>query len=464
MTKWFRRFDAATFLLACCLYLTGACQSIAMPLAANTFLPLFGGGPPPWSTLLLSMGVAAVSPVFLVFMLNRWLSRRAIVTFASVVWIVPLSLLLIDHDLRVEMARSDSNRVFLLRTFVPSCAAIFAFHFSALAFIGWSSEKYPDSKGRPYRLYGLFLLGVLHGVMAYLFVVAPHFQIREQQIIFRGAIVALGAGWLALTVLLSRISEETGAAHEAGSKPTWWLRLLWLVLAGLPPALSLCAVAHISTELSPIPLMWAVPVSLLFLAWIVALSRESKGSSRGRSWVAPGLALLPICALFVLAALDATPESATAIGIGTLLLLVFVMPLRWAFALLMVTVPLLVGSIDYFPEPPSDLDFWGRIGVERRGPDFILWQIGSHLLAVALVCRVCIGVLVRTAPEPNRFVEWLVVSNVGAGACLMFVQIVPPLIFTTLLEYPITLGLAWVTCIVVRVLRDRLEPGVVANE
>ncbi len=50
---------------------------------------------------------------------------------------------------------------------------------------------------------------------------------------------------------------------------TWWRRTRWVLLAAVPSSLMLGVTSYISTDLSPFPLIWIVPLALYLLSFIL---------------------------------------------------------------------------------------------------------------------------------------------------------------------------------------------------
>src|SRR5439155_25400459 len=60
--------------------------------------------------------------------------------------------------------------------------------------------------------------------------------------------------------VISRPSEEP---------VTWWRRTRWILLALVPSSLMLGVTTYVSVDLSPFPLIWAVPLALYLLSFIL---------------------------------------------------------------------------------------------------------------------------------------------------------------------------------------------------
>src|ERR1019366_10359778 len=65
----------------------------------------------------------------------------------------------------------------------------------------------------------------------------------------------------------------TGATAEM----TAWRRIRWVMLAAVPSSLMLGVTSYISTDLSPFPLVWVVPLALYLLSFILMFMKVLTG-------------------------------------------------------------------------------------------------------------------------------------------------------------------------------------------
>jgi hypothetical protein len=176
-----------------------------------------------------------------------------------------------------------------------------------------------------------------------------------------------------------------GAVRERGtvSLPT---RLTWLAYAFIPSSLMLAVTTYISTDISPVPLLWVVPLGLYLLTFVVAFGHPP-------SWVRPVAAgIMPVLVLILVAFMC---SKAAETGLKAL------------FESTRLVIPL-------------------------------------HLAAFTLVAMVFHGELAARRPEASRLTEfylWVSVGGVAGGA---FNAIVAPALFSSMAEYSITLTLAGV--------------------
>jgi hypothetical protein len=61
--------------------------------------------------------------------------------------------------------------------------------------------------------------------------------------------------------------------HRDTAEVTPWRRLRWIALAAVPSSFMLGITSHITTDLSPVPLFWLVPLTLYLLSFILVYMR-----------------------------------------------------------------------------------------------------------------------------------------------------------------------------------------------
>ena len=78
----------------------------------------------------------------------------------------------------------------------------------------------------------------------------------------------------------------------------------WVLLAFVPSSLLLGATQFITSEIAAIPLLWAVPLAIYLLTWVVAFGR---GDRVPLAWISWALAVLATTAA-LLGTLKIKPE------------------------------------------------------------------------------------------------------------------------------------------------------------
>ena len=76
-------------------------------------------------------------------------------------------------------------------------------------------------------------------------------------------------------------------------------RLWWVALAFVPSSLLLGVTTYLSTDISPIPLLWVVPLAIYLLTFIFAFARRQLLPLRIVSRILPMLGLLLIFPILI---------------------------------------------------------------------------------------------------------------------------------------------------------------------
>jgi hypothetical protein len=155
-------------------------------------------------------------------------------------------------------------------------------------------------------------------------------------------------------------------------------RLKWVALAAVPVSLMLGITFHITTDLSPIPLFWVIPLALYLLTFILVFSR----------W-----------------------------------------PLNWiehAHPIVLYVQPLAIVIMLFLEMIPTT-----RLGVTGL---IVLNMIGFFLTTL-----VCHGELAKDRPSTRHLTEFYLWMSFGGMVGGMFNALVAPVIFSTLAELPIAI-------------------------
>ena len=127
------------------------------------------------------------------------------------------------------------------------------------------------------------------GLLAYPFLLEPHFNLTQQAwfwlYVYLGFFVlALFCG-LALRGLAARAKDQTLAREAFASnidstteKLSLLRRFRWVALSFAPSSLLLGVTTYITTDLASVPLLWVLPLSLYLVSFIVGFQRDSWGS------------------------------------------------------------------------------------------------------------------------------------------------------------------------------------------
>jgi hypothetical protein len=367
------------------LFLSALLLFSVQPLFAKMVLPRLGGTPAVWSVAMV---------FFQAMLLAGYAYAHAIVRFAGltagfVVHIVVLAIAVIWLPFQIASGFDqppDSSVAFWLLAlfFVSIGVPFFAVSANAPLLQAWFSRTGHHHAHDPYFLYGASNLGSFFALLSYPVLFEPAFAVGEQSQLWFAGYIALGIG-VAICGLAARSlsNNRSEAAHR-----------------------------NESIDATPRP----APTARSRLSWIAFASIPSALLVAVTAHISTNVAAAPFLWVMPLA----------------LFLLTFVItfqrrpviPHLWMRAALPVTtVAAAVSLMGYLP-----------IGIAV--------ETAIHLVAFFVAAMVCHGELVARRPDASHLTEFYLAMSVGGVLGGAFTTLLSPVIFTTVLEYPILIGAA----------------------
>ncbi|TAJ99153.1 MAG: hypothetical protein EPO36_12735 [Chloroflexota bacterium] len=390
------------------------------PLIGQVVLPVFGGTPAVWATVLVFFqGAVLIGYLYGHLSVTRLGIRRGAVLHVllaaiALAWLVLMPVRQADlrtadlpealDVLRILVAAIGPPVIVLTAT-TPLLSAWYAARRTSSAGLNGTAgvdgvdgadgvDGVPGQGSRarggdPYGLYAVSNAASLAALLAYPFVIGPVVGLSRQ-----GQLWAVGFGALCaiLAIIAAASARRTGPAVEpagpvdrtdegrdgqgvvgAESEIGWPRRLRWVLLAAVPSGLLAAVTTFIAADLIAAPLLWIGPLAVYLGSFIIAFSE------RGRRLVPLAVALAPA-----------------------------VVTLLWT--------P--IGSAGGWPILPLIALEWG----------------GLAIVATALHGR-----LAGDRPAPSRLTEFYLVQSVGGVTGGALVAVVAPLAFDGVWEYPLLL-------------------------
>ncbi len=397
-------FSATIFMSASLLFLVE-------PMFAKFILPLFGSTPAVWTGSMMFFQAALLVGYLYVHAMTTWLGTRRQAVLHLAVVLLPILVFIFAGPLVKpgnEWAPSaEGNPIFLLLGLLLVSVGLPFFVISTTNPLiqRWLSDTDHPAARDPYFLYRASNLGSVIGLLGYPLVVERELTLTNQGFWWTAGYGALVVLVFASAVMLWRSNPAPSREEEpepvagdpvsGGGSPrsadpssggpgsaagiTLWRRLRWVGLTFVPSSLMLGVAAFITTDITPIPLLWVIPLSLYLFSFVVVFS--------------PGQRMPDVLHKLSLAALP-------------LVMMVLVV----------------------------------AILTDLKNPYLAL--IGLHIFGFFLVAMVLHGEVARDRPPARHLTEfylWVAVGGVLGG---IFNAVIAPVVFDTVVEYPLAIILA----------------------
>src|SRR5215204_1566977 len=394
-------------LFSATIFISAALLFLVEPMFAKFVLPTFGGTPAVWTGSMMFFQATLLVSYLYVHVTAEWLGARRQAAVHLVMALLPLLVLPIAVPAEEWAPPAQSNPLlWLLGLLLVTVGLPFFVISSTNPLIQrWLSETDHPAARDPYFLYRASNLGSVVGLLGYPLLMEPNLRLVNQ-----GTFWSLGYALLVVLVFASAVvlwrsstptaapstTHEDESAAEGGSQemiatsgdplttglsssPTLLGRLRWVGLAFVPSSFMLGVTAFITTDITPVPLLWVIPLSLYLFAFVVVFSRSQR-----------------------------TPD---------LIHRVMVVALPITLAILTITML-----------------------TDIRNPYWAL--ILLHLFGFFVVAMTLHGELARDRPPVRHLTEFYLWVSVGGVLGGIFNALIAPIAFDSVIEYPLVIVLA----------------------
>ena len=280
------------------------------PMVGRLVLPVFGGAPAVWATVLMFFQIALLlGYLYAHLVATRVSERRGAALHVGVIVVALVATIAAPRDVaslyRPDLPVIPELLAILLVIIGPAALAMTAT--TPLVSSWYARVRSADDPGAdprdPYWLYALSNGGSLVSLLAYPLIIEPRLGLAAQRAWW-------GAGFVVLTVLIALSAIRFRAALRPVTEPgpaqaradstaaepvalapdvevTTRDRVRWLALAAIPAGLLSAVTNLITTDLISAPLLWVVPLAVYLASFVVAFS------ARGRRVVPLFIALAP---------------------------------------------------------------------------------------------------------------------------------------------------------------------------
>lgn len=264
------------------------------PMLGGTLLPAFGGSAAVWTVCLASYQTLLFVGYLYAHLISGKSFRVQRITHLTLLGIATLwtiGFVFFQPHLRTLIGADSTPalKVIFCVLLIAGLPYVLLASGSTLVQV-WVSRSGSVSKGGVYKLYAVSNLGSFAGLFAYPLLFEPFISLR---MLWLGFAVLMGG----YTLLLARCGPAAGAdpdtnrSAEPVSSPNQKHRVLWFFLPAASVFLLNALTAHITLDIMPLPLLWAVLLGLFLLSYVVGFSGMHSKWFRPLPFIAAGFVI-----------------------------------------------------------------------------------------------------------------------------------------------------------------------------
>lgn len=358
---------------------------LIQPMFAKMILPLLGGAPAVWNTAVVFYQAVLLIGYLYSHLTTRLLGVRRQALVHAVLLLVPLAVLPIAVP-RGWSPPTDSTPVFWLLGLLAVAVGLpfFVVSTSSPLLQAWFARTGHQD---PYVLYAASNVGSMASLLGYPILIEPRLRLEEQSAVWSFGYIL----FIALFLICAALIARPPAAREGDAKP-----------AAQPQAATASSTEQltISRRLRWLGLAF-IPSSLMMS---VTTYITTQIAPIPLLWVIP-LAIYLLTFILVFAGRQLLPQKL----------------LVRAFPIVLTTLVILML-------------------VQATQPLLLLALL--HFVVFFLAAMICHGAIAADRPSPRHLTEFYLWMSAGGVLGGLFNALVAPLVFSTIVEYPLVLALA----------------------
>jgi len=249
---------------------------LVQPIMAKQILPWFGGSANVWTTCLVFFQLVLLLGYAYSDLIVRRLRGRAQLRLHLALLALSGLMLPIIPGAHWKPLGGESPAPLILGLLALTVGLpYFLLSTTSPLVQSWFARRFPGRS--PYRLFALSNLASMLALAGYPFALEPWVTTRMQSygwsagyLLF--ALLCAVCAWYSLRTSPPRDAKTMapdGAAYASEPRPTAARQVLWVALAATGSFLLLAVTNHICENISSIPLLWIVPLSIYLLTFIL---------------------------------------------------------------------------------------------------------------------------------------------------------------------------------------------------
>ena len=256
------------FLSACLLFLIQL-------MVGKMLLPRFGGTPAVWNTCLLFFQAMLSLGYAYAHKLTSLASKAQIATHITV---LALGVAFLPPWIASEgVTGSRLEAIAVLATLTGAVGLpVFAVSATSPLLQRWFTQVHRVATNDPYFLYAASNAGSLLALASYPVAIEPALSLRLQSYAWGSGYVMLVLAIFACATLVpphvasapSKDPQRLGVSHPERITPHGWPA--WFVLSFIPTSLLYGVTSIVTTDVAPVPLLWAIPLVLYLVTYVLA--------------------------------------------------------------------------------------------------------------------------------------------------------------------------------------------------
>lgn len=360
------------------LFLSAFLLFVCQPMVGKMLLPYLGGAAAVWTTCVLFFQSMLLLGYVYAHIVSRIDDVRKQLVIHLVVLLFPLAFLPITiRAIPTESASAHPLMQLLSMLAVSTAIPFFVVSTTAPLVQNWFSRTTHAASEDPYFLYSASNAGSLLALVLYPFLIEPSIGATAQTRFWLAGYIGLVL-LIPITVAAFYRSKWTSTRTFTGSRIEPRTRVFWIAASFVPSGLMLAVTNHIAANVGSVPFLWLLPLALYLLTFVLAFARRFQATSKRVSRLIP--------------------------------------------AILLIMFPMVAAGV-----------------VAPPGLNWIV--IGAHLVLLycgALLCHTRLAESRPGAGDLTEFYFWVALGGVLGG---IFTATLAPVLFKTVLEYPLLVAL-----------------------